>query len=164
MDPNELLQGRSRETTIARDDQGRWFHDGQPLEHINLVRSFEGWIERADDGRFCLKNDINWAYVTLDGPAYFVRSARVDGDKLRLTLSGGLEEVLDPTTLRQGPDGALYCDVRGGTLSARFDRHAMARLEGHVDEDEDGVFIRLSTAKLRPRFVADPLLTEGERR
>jgi len=168
MDPNELLnnplEGRTRETTIARDDQGRWFHDGQPLEHANLVRSFDAWIERAEDGRFCLKNDINWAYITLDGPAYFVRSARVDGDELRLTLSGGSEEVLDPNTLRQGPDGALYCDVRGGSVAARFDRHAMARLEGRVNEDADGVFLAVGTEKLRPRLVTDPLVTHGERR
>jgi hypothetical protein len=164
MDPNELLQGRSRETTIARDDQGRWFHDGEPLEHVNLVRSFEGWIERADDGRYCLKNDINWAYLTLEGPAYFVRSARVVGDELQLTLSGGIEETLDPTTLRQGADGALYCDVRNGTLVARFDRHAMAQLAAHIEEDAQGVYIALGTDKLRPRLVSDPLVTEGERR
>lgn len=167
MDPTELLTdqapGRSRETTIARDDQGRWFHDGEPLEHANLVRSFEGWIERADDGRFCLKNDINWAYFTLDGPPYFVRSARVDGDCLRLSLSGGVDETLDPNTLRQGPDGALYCDVRGGKLVARFDRHVMAQLEDFVDEDSQGAFLRVGTTKLRPRAVQDPLRTEGER-
>lgn len=166
MDPNQLLneqlQGRTRETTIARDEQGRWFHDGEPLEHANLVRSFEAWIERAEDGRYCLKNDINWAYFTLAGPPYFVRSARVDGDRLQLTLSGGIEETLDPNTLRQGPDGALYCDVRGGKLVARFDRHVMTQLEGLVDEDALGVFVQLGTTKLRPRVVADPLLTQGE--
>lgn len=164
MDPNALLQGRTRETTIARDEQGRWFHDGEPLEHVNLVRSFEGWIERADDGRFCLKNDINWAYFRLDGPPYFVRATEVEGDTLRLSLSGGTEETLNPATLRQGPDGALYCDVHAGALTARFDRHAMARLEPLVNEDAQGVYIAVGDRKLRPRPVDDPLLTLGERR
>ncbi len=158
MDPNELLQGRSRETTIARDAQGRWFHDGQPLEHANLVRSFEGWIERADDGRYCLKNDINWAYFTLDGPPYFVRAVHIDGKDVRVTLSGGAEEALDLGSLRQGKDGALYCDVRGGTLTARFDRHVQAQLEAHVHEDIEGVYLALGGRKVRPRVVSDPLI------
>lgn len=161
MDPNELLQGRSRETTIARDAQGRWFHDGQPLEHANLVRSFEGWIERADDGRYCLKNDINWAYFTLEGPAYFVRALHVEPNAVRVTLSGGAEEALELATLRQGTDGALYCNVRGGSLVARFDRHVQAQLEDLVSEDADGVYLALGGHKVRPPVVSDPLDSEG---
>jgi len=49
MDPNALLAGRTRETTIARDAEGRWFHDGQALEHPNLTRAFDRWVERAED-------------------------------------------------------------------------------------------------------------------
>lgn len=162
MDPNDLLQGRTRETTIARDDQGRWFHDGELLEHANLVRSFEGWIERADDGRYCLKNEINWAYFTLSGPPYFVRSARVEDGQVQLVLSGGHQETLDVKTLRQGPDGALYCNVRGGGLVARFDRHVQAGLEQHVGEDARGVYLVLGDTKVHPRLVADPLTIEGE--
>lgn len=161
MDPNELLQGRTRETTIARDNLGRWFHDGQPLEHVNLVRSFEGWIERADDGRYCLKNDINWAYFTLEGPPYFVRSASVEGDEVKLVLSGGYVETLNASTLRQGEDGALYCDVRGD-LVARFDRHAQLSLQEHIHEDAAGVFLAIGTRKLRPRVVKDPLTPGGQ--
>lgn len=156
MDPSELLQGRTRETSIYRDAQGRWFQDGEPLEHENLVRSFEGWIERAEDGRYCLKNDINWAYFTLEGAPYFVRHARVDADRVVMELSGGLSEVLDVTTLRQGPDGALYCSVRGD-LPARFDRHVLTQLEDHVGEDEQGPFLLVSSQRVRPRVVTDPL-------
>jgi len=162
MDPSDFLQGRSRETSIYRDAQGRWFQDGEALEHENLVRSFEGWIERAEDGRYCLKNDINWAYFTLEGAPYFVRRARVDADHVLMELSGGLREVLDPRTLRQGPDGALYCTVRGD-LAARFDRHVLTQLEDHVGEDEQGPFLLLSGQKVRPRVVADPLHPEGVR-
>lgn len=156
MDPSEFLQGRTRETSIYRDAEGRWFQDGEPLEHENLVRSFEGWIERAEDGRYCLKNDINWAYFTLEGAPYFVRRARVEADGVVMELSGGLSEVLDATTLRQGPDGALYCSVRGD-LAARFDRHVLTQLEDHVGEDDEGPFLSLNGRKVRPRVVADPL-------
>src|SRR5688572_9125041 len=109
------MAGLTRETTIRRDALGRWFHDGQPLEHAGLTRAFDGWIEIADDGRFCLKNEINWAYITLEGPPLFVRSALVaPSGEVSLRLSDGRQERLDPATLREGPDGALYAQVRGG--------------------------------------------------
>jgi hypothetical protein len=162
MDPAQMLKGFSRETTIRRDAQGRWFHDDQPLEHEGLTRAFDRWIERAEDGRYCLKNDINWAYVTLEGPPYFVRSVAVSaGGSVELTLSNDSREPLRAETLRTGDDGALYCDVGDGTLPARFDRHAASQLEALIGEDEHGVFVEVGGSRVRPRTVSDPLVPVG---
>jgi hypothetical protein len=159
MDPGQLLQGFSRETTIRRDAQGRWFHDGQPLEHEGLTRAFDRWVERAEDGRYCLKNDINWAYVTLEGPPYFVRAVAISpAGQVELVLSNDRREPLRPESLRMGEDGALYCDVGDGTLPARFDRHAASQLEALIGEDERGVFVEVAGARVRPRVVSDPLV------
>ncbi len=142
-DPRAML-GRSRETQIRRDALGRWWNGDDAITHPLLTKSFDGWIERADDGRFCLKNDINWAYVAIEGPPYFVRSLRVEQgsvDHVTLQLSGDLEEPLDPATLREASDGALYCSVRGG-LQARFDSHAAMQLEPLIVETHDGFALR----------------------
>jgi uncharacterized protein len=163
MDPTSFLTGRSRETTIRRDALGRWFHDEQPLDHPNLVRAFDRWLDKAEDGRFCLRNDINWAYVTLEGPPLFVRTVRLDPDgTVWLTLSDDRTEPLAADTLRQDRDGALYCDARGGTLVARFDRHAMQQLEPILKEDERGVYLALGQARVRPSVVADPLISKAQ--
>jgi uncharacterized protein len=164
MDPGQLLQGRTRETTIVRDDQGRWYQDGQPLEHPNLTRAFDRWIERAEDGRYCLKNDINWAYVRIDGPPFFVRSVRIGpGEQVTLLLSNEKEEPLRAASLRTGPDGALYVDVGDGSMVARFDRHAASQLEGLLAEDGEGVYLKLGGAKFRPESVSDPLQPSATR-
>lgn len=159
MEPGSFLEGRSRETTIRRDAQGRWFHDGEPLDHPNLTRAFDRWVQVAEDGRYCLKNDINWAYITLEGAPLFVRVSRVEpGGRASLLLSDDTWEALDPATLRQAADGALYCDVHGG-LVARFDRLAMQQLEALLGEDESGVYLALApTGRVRPPVVQDPLL------
>ena len=156
MDPASFLTGRTRETSIRRDDQGRWFFENDPLEHPNLIRAVDGWIDRAEDGRYCLRNDINWAYFTLEGPPFFVRSVRIDGEVVTLHLSGDHTERLDPSTLRQGPDGALYCDVRAG-MAARFDRHAMQQLEAVLQQDDQGVYLAIGADRIRPPLAADPL-------
>jgi hypothetical protein len=162
MDPTSFLSGASRETTIRRDSLGRWSQDGQSLDHPNLVRAFDRWVDRADDGRYCLRNDINWAYITLEGPPLFVRAVRFEpGSPLTLMLSDESTEPLAVGTLRQGPDGALYCDARDGRLTARFERHAMQQLESLLGEDDQGVYLALAGQRVRPRLVTDPLASSG---
>ncbi len=162
MDPGQLLSGFSRETSIRRDDQGRWFHEGQPLEHPSLTRAFDRWIERAEDGRYCLKNDINWAYITLEGPPFFVRAVHISpGGQVELALSNDTRQPLRAETLRMGEDGALYCDVGPDDLPARFDRHAASQLEPLIGEDPLGVFVEVAGRRVRPQMVADPLAPAG---
>jgi hypothetical protein len=158
MDPAGFLEGRSRETTIRRDADGTWSQDGEPLEHPNLTRAFDRWIARAEDGRFCLKNEINWAYITLEGAPYFVRSVRPGaGGEPELLLSSDEAVSLRPQTLRLGPEGALYCDVAPGMV-ARFDRLAMAQLERWLAEDEDGVYLDAQGVQVRPPYREEPLV------
>jgi hypothetical protein len=157
MDPAQFLEGRTRETNIRRDASGRWFNGADPITHPGLTRSFDAWIDRAEDGRFCLSNSINWAYVEIDGPAYFVKDAEASEEGIRLTLSGDVEEMLDPGSLRQGPEGALWCAVRAGRCPARFDNHALSKLSDNVGEDGDGVYVRVGADKVRPPEIADPL-------
>lgn len=151
-DPAALL-GRSRETAIRRDAQGRWWNGPDRVTHPLVVKSFDGWIEKAGDGRYCLKNDINWAYVAIEGPPYFVRSvelARPSIDAAVLVLSGELRAPLDPATLVENDDGSLSCAVRGG-LEARFSSHAMMQLEPLVAETPQGLALRGDGRLLAPR-------------
>lgn len=154
------VEGRSRETKIRRDAQGRWWNDGVQITHDALARAFDAWIERAEDGRYCLKNDINWAYVSIEGPPLFGRRLEPDAasSSLRVQLSDGREESVDLATLREGPDGALYFDARGGTLPCALTSSAMMSLEEHLDEDAGGVLLRVGARSVRPPRVPDPLV------
>lgn len=161
VDPASVLQGRTRETKITRDAQGRWFNDGTPITHVLLTRAFDEWLRPAPDGsgRFCLSNDINWAYVSIEGPPRFVRAVELRdeaGAEIRLRLSDGAEVPLEVETLRQGRDGALYCEVPG-EMVARFDSHAMMQLEERVGEDEEGVFLSVGGRAVHPPVVDEPL-------
>lgn len=160
MDPANFLQGMTRETSIRRDAEGRWFYDGEPLEHPNLTRAFDRWVSRAEDGRYCLKNDINWAYIALEGAPLFVRNVHDVGGRPMLALSNDTSVPLALETLRSGPEGALYCDVKSGEaglLVARFERHAASQLEPWLGEDGAGVYIEVQGQRVRPAVVSDPL-------
>ncbi|MEZ4288928.1 MAG: hypothetical protein R3A47_12515 [Polyangiales bacterium] len=156
MQPAQMLQGRTRETKIARDAVGRWFNDGDRIDHPNVAHSFDGWIDRADDGRFCLHNDINWAYIQLEGPAYFVRDANLRDGTVQLVLSGDLSETLDPNSLHEDAEGALWCLVRDGRCPARFDNHALIKLEDAVGEDDRGTYVSLDENRFYPIKTSTP--------
>jgi len=152
-----LKRGYTRETSIRRDPAGRWFDGDERITHENLIRSFEGWIDRAPDGRFCLQNDIHWVYATIEGAPYFVRSLAIEGDTVRLRLSGDRTEVLDPSTLRIGPDESLWCDVRDGRVPARFDNHATTQLAPLLVEGDEGMALTLGDDTIVPPQVNDPM-------
>ena len=152
-----LPQGLSRETSIRRDSQGVWYFEGEPIEHKGITAAFDRWIDRAPDGRYCLKNSIHWVYCALEGPAFFVQTLRVEADQVVLGLRGGETERLDPHTLREDKTGRLYCDVRAGAFSAVFVPHAMMQLWEHAEEDADGAYLLLGHKRFTPVVVADPL-------
>jgi hypothetical protein len=126
-------EGRSRESTIRLDAAGHFWHDGVEVEHAGLAAAFHGWISRhPDDGRYILTNGYDWTYFTVDDAPYFVRSARIEPDRVVLVLSDGSEEAWVPETSRVGADSALYAGVkreaRGGPYEAKFTPHAQGSL------------------------------------
>jgi len=130
-------EGRSRESTLALDGEGRFHHDGAVVEHPKLAQALHTWIARhPDDGRFILTNGYDWTYFTVEDVPYFVRSIDgEDGDAV-LVLSDGSREPLDPATLRLGPRGALYLKVKGGTFDAKMTRFAQSQLAPFLSEHE----------------------------
>ena len=126
-------EGRSRESTIRLDREGRFWHEGHLVEHPGLASAMHTWISRhPDDGRYILTNGYDWTYFTVDDAPYFVQSVRIEGDRVVLRLADGTEEPWDPTTTRVAAGGALYARVRagapGGPYEGKFTRHAQASL------------------------------------
>jgi hypothetical protein len=144
-------EGRSRESTLRLDAEGRFWHDGALVKHAGLAAALHTWIARhPDDGRFILTNGYDWTYFTVDDAPFFVRSLRVEPDRIVLLLSDGAEEPWNPSATRVGPDGAVYTTVkrtaRGGPFEAKFSRHAQSSLEPLLVEPSAGrVAVRIGS-------------------
>ena len=126
-------EGRSRESTLRLDASGQFWHDGARVEHAGLAAALHGWISRhPDNGRYILTNGYDWTYFTVDDAPYFVRSVRIEPDRVMLALSDGSDEAWTPETTRVGTDSALYASVkgaaRGGPFEAKFTTHAQGSL------------------------------------
>lgn len=143
-------EGRSRESTLRIDGEGRFFHDDAPVEHPKLAQALHTWIARhPDDGRYILTNGYDWTYFTVDDVPFFVRSVRKEGDEAMLVLSDGTEEALEPSTLRLGDRGDLYLKVKAGAFDAKMTRHAQTQLDPFLSEDAGSVVLKTSRGSAR---------------
>jgi hypothetical protein len=132
-------EGRSRESTILLDGEGRFFHDGELVAHAGMARAFASWIERhPDDGRFILNNGYDWSYFRVEDVPFFVLGLREQGQQLLLRLSDGSESPLDLATLTVGASEALYVAVKNGKFQARFTAGAQTALAPWLVSDEKG--------------------------
>jgi len=140
-------EGRSRESTIRLDAQGRFWHEGRLVEHPGLLAGLHSWISRhPDDGRYILTNGYDWTYFTVEDAPYFVRSLRAGDAGVVLVLSDGTEEAWEPETSRIGSGDALYAvvkrEARGGPFEARFTPHAQTSL-GPLLVEGNGPAVRI---------------------
>ncbi|MCS6900964.1 MAG: DUF1285 domain-containing protein [Myxococcales bacterium] len=144
-------EGRSRESTLRLDREGRFWHDGELVEHPRLVEALHSWISRhPDDGRYILTNGYDWTYFSVEDAPFQVRSVLLDSEKILLRLSNGRE--VEPLDLSVAEDGSLYARIKldGQPYEARFSRHAQAQLDPVLEEHNGVVGIRAGSRFLVP--------------
>ena len=139
-------EGRSRESTITLDAEGRFFHQGEPVLHPGMARAFASWIDRhPDNGRFILNNGYDWSYFRVEDVPFFVLGLSERGGSLWLQLSDGSESELNPSSLLLGARGALYTTVKGGRFRARFTQAAQIALGPWLVAAENGeIFLEIA--------------------
>jgi hypothetical protein len=142
-------EGRSRESTIVLDAEGRFSHQGERVEHPGMARAFASWIDvHPDNGRFILNNGYDWSYFQVEDVPFFVLGLREEGQELRLLLSDGSESALDPASLSSGARGALYAVVKNGKFRARFTQAAQTALAPWLVSDENGqIFLEIAATR-----------------
>lgn len=134
-------EGRSRESSIRIDREGRFWHEGALVTHPGMQKAFARWIDlHPDDGRFILNNGYDWTYITVEDVPFLVRAARIEADGVRILLSDDQSEELDPQSLELGAQGALYVRVKLGRFGARFTPEAQTAL-GPLLTEVNGVIV-----------------------
>lgn len=136
----------TRESTIRIDADGHFWHEGVRVDHPGLANAMATWVSKhPTNGRWVLENGWDWCYIQVDDVPLLVRAARVDRDGVRVTLSDGSEEKLDPAGMTVDGDGVIRCTVhpsaRGGPYPAKFTRHAQLAVVDRLEEDEQGQFL-----------------------
>ena len=136
--------GRSRESTIVLTKEGRFLHDGAPVEHPGMQRAFASWLRRhPDDGRYILNNGYDWTYLTVEGPAYFVSGVQTEGEGITLELLDGRVLSLDPARLQCDHEGALWLRLPDDER-ARFTASSQLALSPWLEERDGRVGLKIA--------------------
>ncbi len=129
---------------IKLDRRGRWWHDGEPIEHPKIIEAFNTGLAPTDDGRFKLTFGNDWCFVQVEDAAYQVTALDPTEDgQLSVRLSDRTAERLEPATLALDDEGALVCRVKAGRARARFSRDAQFQLGTLLVLEEGAPFLRV---------------------
>lgn len=130
------------ESGLRLDRELTWWHDGERIEHPNIIEAFNRGLTVADDGRYQLHFGGDWCFVAVEDCGYAVIAVdEAAGHRLSIRLSDRTAEWLDPLTLAADDDGALTVKVKGGKAKARFTREAHFELGTLLRADGDQVVI-----------------------
>ena len=140
-----------REYTYGIDEDGRIWCDGEWYDAPEIYRAFYETMTRDEGsgrlyatcmGERCWIDAVDTPFVV-----DFVNVETPDPSDARsaksvtLRLMGGVEEPLDPATLRVGPDNVLYCRVKDARHEARFLRPAYYELMRHCVPGPEGTLV-----------------------
>lgn len=129
----------SHEIRFGRD--GVWYSNGEPIANAKIALLFSRSIRRGDDGRWLLQMGDEKAAIDVEDTPWVVRGlGGSETEGFRLVLNDETTEALDPSSLRRGPDHALYSPVKNGTAEARWLRPAYYALAAQVESDPAGGF------------------------
>jgi hypothetical protein len=123
-------QGKYPPCRIQVDQEGELFHDGAPIIHPNVLQTIYSSVH-LDEGTYYLEVDGKRCQLEVADTFFVVKRAELAGEEIRLRLSGGDSEPLDPESIWVGERDILYCRVR--TAHSRPDfygRHTTSWLNG----------------------------------
>lgn len=124
--------------TFRIDREGAWRHEGQEVTHPGVLGNLWANLRVDAQGHYLQVGPARIAVEVEDAP-FVVTRAEVPSPggpgTLRVHLSDGSEEALDPAGLWIGPRQAPYCRVKSGRFVARFSVAAWLQLAELVEEE-----------------------------
>jgi hypothetical protein len=151
----------TREDSGIRLDRAfTWWHDGERIEHPNIIEAFNRGVRVDDAGRVTLHFGNDWCVIEVEDAPYRVVAVDASADgRLSVRLSDRTAEWLDATSLRLDDDGVLSVRVKENRARARFGRDAQFQLAQWLVLD--GAAVMLDVDGHRVPTALDPTALEA---
>ena len=142
-----LIKEQRFDIRIATD--GRWFHEGDEIRRIEMVKLFASVLMRDKTGDYWLVTPVEKGRITVDDAPFIICemlvSSGVDARSNEIHFRTNLDEniALDaahPILLRPADDSQdfrPYVEVRNG-LQAKISRPVYYQLAEHAEKGPDG--------------------------
>ncbi len=128
------------------DDEGHFWHEGVEMDDPGTLRSFMSTMELLPNGRFKVLCQGEECHVVVQDVPYVVKGVHFFADHIELLFPGGYKEALNPSTLFVGPLNVLYCKIRDGEFTARFNRSTYLEIAKKIQFDprEKSFYLRIN--------------------
>ena len=132
---------------IASD--GRWFHEGDEIRRIELVKLFASILVIDDKGDYWLATPAEKGRITVDDAPFIIRDMTVKTgvrpqqneicfhSNIDQTVLLDIEHPLQLRAAKQSPDLRPYIEVRDGLL-AKLSRPVYYQLADYAEVGPDG--------------------------
>ena len=128
------------ELPIRINSRGEWLHGNTPL-HPKVRDLFNRNIQINDDLTYRIELGANRSDIDVEDVAFFVSSIQLLEDsngaleEVKLLISDGIWEMLDPDTVMQSAENVFYCGVKrcGYSVPCRFQPAAYHEIALYAD-------------------------------
>jgi hypothetical protein len=143
---------------IRLDRDFRWWHDGEPIDHPNIIEAFNRGVRVDEAGRVTLHFGNDWCVIEVEDAPYRVVAVDASPEgRLSVRLSDRTAEWLEAGTLAVDADGVLSAKVKGRRARARFGRDAQFQLAQHLAIDGEGVVLEIAGQRVPTSLTAAQL-------
>lgn len=156
--PPDPALGQGEELRLSQD--GRWFHDGDPIRHARLCALLDRSVAHDEQGRLIVTTGRDRLPLVSDDAPLRIKTARAgDGPLIQVVRDGREEPLTSTSALCIDEDGRVRSRVtgpRGGLLWALWERPAVQALMPLLEEDDEGPHLDVDGRKLTLRVVDSP--------
>lgn len=131
------------------DADGHLWHEGTEIDDPQVLNIFMRKMEVLPAGGWKVLCQGEVCLLTAEDVPYVVQQVTFSPKQVILTFPGGYTEPLDPATLEVGRRNVLYCGVRDGKFTARFNRSSYLDLAKQVEFDSKSKVFFLIVDKRR---------------
>lgn len=143
-------QGKYPPCQIQVNPNGELSHDGAPMIHPGILELIYDSVH-LEDGVYYLEMDGKRCQLEVEDTFFVVQSVEMGDEAIKLHLSGGTNEELDPESLWVGTGDVLYCRVKKSVFPARFLRKAYYQIAEKIEPQGDGFALVLGSRSFELR-------------
>jgi hypothetical protein len=128
-----------RECRIRIDKDGNWFYNQSPITNRNVRLYLTRHISKDERGNYRLQTATQTLPVEVEDTPFIVKHCFIINDiplKVKVILDDETAEILAWTQIWQGDERHIYCAVKQGAFTARFNRDSQFELGDRLQLDE----------------------------
>ena len=128
-----------RTCVISMDKEGNWFHNGSAVTNENIALYFARHIAENGDGSFVLRTEHQVWPVEVEDTPFVVKQLRNNKElqvSFNVLLNDKTTETIALDDIWLDGDSTVYCRVKNGRFSARFNSNSQFAFADMLGYDE----------------------------